>query len=217
METPRTRLQQLLQLPSFDLAEAALCIAQEEYPGLDVGAYLTMLDAMADDVRKRLPDVDYPLRVIRVINHYLFEELGYTGNQDNYYDPRNSFLNDVIERRTGIPITLSLVYLEVARRIDFPMVGVNFPGHFLIRPDREDTDFHLDPFHQGDVLFMQDCQDRLTQIYGQPVTIQPQFWTVVTPRQFLTRMLTNLQQIYLHQQNLRRYQAVSERLALVNA
>lgn len=218
MEFPcaRQRLHQLLQNPAFDLAEAALCIAKEEYPSLDIDAYLTALGTMADEVQARLPDVAYPLRVIQALNRYLFEDLGYVGNQKDYYDPRNSFLNDVIDRRTGIPLTLSLVYLEIARRIDFPMVGVNFPGHFLIRPEGVDVDFHVDPFHGGNVLFAQDCQDQLTQIYGQSVEMQARFLETVTPRQFLTRMLLNLKQIYLHLKQLSKGLAASERILLIN-
>lgn len=218
MEFPRARqrLHQLVQNASFDLAEAALCIAQEEYPDLEIETYLAALDTIAGEIRARLPDVTYPLRVIQAINGYLFDELGYTGNQQDYYDPCNSFLNDVIDRRTGIPLTLSLVYLEVARRIDFPMIGVNFPGHFLIRPERDDVDFHIDPFHCGDVLFAQDCQNRLTQIYGQPIEMQARFMQTVTPQQFLTRMLLNLKQIYLHLKQLQKCLAVSERILLIN-
>ncbi|PZD70682.1 hypothetical protein C1752_10197 [Acaryochloris thomasi RCC1774] len=218
MEFPqaRQRLHQLIQSSTFDLAEAALCIAQEEYPDLEIETYLTTLDSMAAEIRTRLPDVAYPLRVIQAINSYLFDELGYVGNQKNYYDPRNSFLNDVINRRMGIPLTLSLVYLEIARRIDFPMVGVNFPGHFLIRPERDDIDFHVDPFNRGDVLFAQDCENRLMQLYGQPLELEARFIQTVTPQQFLTRMLMNLKQIYLHLKQLEKSLAVSERIILIN-
>ncbi len=212
----RQQFQQILQAPTFDLAEAALYIAQDEYPELEVDAYLNALDTMADEVRERLPDVDYPLRVIQTLNRYLFDDLGYTGNQQHYYDPRNSFLNDVIDRRTGIPITLSLLYLEIARRIDFPMVGINFPGHFLIRPHREDTDFHIDPFHGGEVLFVQDCQDRLRQIYGQPVNLQARFMDTITPPQFLTRLLSNLKQIYLNHKQRSKCLTVSDYLLLIH-
>ncbi len=218
MEFPRARqrLHQLLQTPNFNLAEAALCIAQEEYPDLKVDDYIAALDAMATEVQAHLPDVAYPLRVIQTLNHYLFEDLGYVGNQEDYYDPRNSFLNEVINRRTGIPLTISLVYLEIARRIDFPMVGVNFPGHFLIRPEQDDVDFHVDPFHGGEILFAQDCQERLTQLYGQPIEMQSSFLSPVTPQQFLTRMLMNLKQIYLHLKELPKCLAVSERILLIN-
>ena len=136
-----------------DLAKAALYLAQEEYPELNVDIYLHKLDQMASEVAARLPAEPYPLRIIQTINGYLYEDLGFYGNTESYYDPRNSFLDQVIDRRTGIPITLALVYLEIARRINFPMVGVGMPGHFLIRPVGEEMEILVDPFHQGEVLF----------------------------------------------------------------
>jgi Uncharacterized conserved protein len=152
---------------SIDLAKAALYMALEEYPNFEPEEYLNILDAMADELRDRLPAQNYPLRVIQTINRYLYEDLEFAGNDADYYDPRNSFLNQVIDRRTGIPISLSLVYLEVAKRIDFPMVGIGMPGHFLIKPDFEMLAFLLMRFNSGDILFPEDCQGRLSQIYGQ--------------------------------------------------
>jgi regulator of sirC expression with transglutaminase-like and TPR domain len=116
----------------IDLAKASLFIAQEEYPHLDPEEYLNALDTMAFELQERLPSDRYPMKVIQIINQYLYEDLGFTGNTENYYDPCNSFLNDVIDRRTGIPITLAVIYLEIARRIDFPMVGIGMPGRFLL-------------------------------------------------------------------------------------
>ena len=131
----------------IDLAKAALYIAQEEYLDLDPAEYLNALDTMADDLQDQLPPQQYPLKIIQSINRYLYDDLGFTGNVADYYDPRNSFLNEVIERRIGIPITLSLVYIEVAKRVDFPMVGVGMPGHFLIRPDFPEMETFVDAFH----------------------------------------------------------------------
>lgn len=199
----------------IDLAKAALFIAQEEYPNLDPSEYLNALDTMAFELLDRLPDRQYPLRMIQTINRYLYDDLGFTGNVADYYDPRNSFLNEAIERRTGIPITLSLIYLEVAQRIDFPMVGVGMPGHFLIRPDVPDMETFVDAFNRGEVLFSQDCQERLTQIYGQPVTLQPEFLESVSNRQFLMRMLTNLKFIYLQQEELEKALCAVERILLL--
>lgn len=186
----------------IDLAKAALYIAQEEYPQMYPGDYLAQLDQMAAVVKKRLPQERYPLRVLQTINQYLYEDLGFTGNTKNYYDPANSFLNNVLDRRTGIPITLALVYLEIAKRIDFPMVGVGMPGHFLARPDFEDSEIFVDAFHQGEILFPQDCETRLAQIYGRKVSLQSNFVVPVRPRRFLVRMLTNLKVIYVNQQHI---------------
>lgn len=199
----------------INLAKAALHIAQEADPALDVEAYLNALDEMAAAVAERLPAERYPLRIIRTINQYLFEDLGYRGNETDYYDPRNSFLHQVIERRTGIPITLSLVYLEIARRLDFPMMGVGMPGHFLIRPTLDEMEVFVDPFHQGEVLFPEDCQERLQQIYGSPVAMRPEFLATVSAHQFLARMLTNLKMIYLNRGDLEQTLAAIERILLL--
>ncbi|MFN6539361.1 MAG: SirB1 family protein [Nostoc sp. EkiNYC01] len=199
----------------IDLAKAALYIAQEEYPNLEPEEYLNALDTMVWELEERLPQERYPLRMIQTINQYIYEDLGFSGNKIDYYDPRNSFLNDVIDRRLGIPITLALVYLEVARRIDFPMVGVGMPGHFLIRPDVPDIEIFVDAFNGGEIIFAEDCQERLSQLYQQPMTLQPEFLAVVTNRQFLARMLTNLKFIYLKQQQLQKTLGAVERILLL--
>ena len=219
MHFPRSRqfFYQEISQPDeqINLASSALYIAQEEYPDLDPGEYLNALDTMAAEIQQRLPAEPYPLRIIQSINQYLYDDLGFTGNTDNYYDPRNSFLNEVIERRVGIPITLSLIYLEVARRIDFPMIGVGMPGHFIIRPDVPQMEIFVDAFNRGEVLFPEDCQQRLTEIYGQPVTLQSGFLESITNRQFLARMLTNLKFIYLNQQEWEKALAAVERILLL--
>lgn len=201
--------------PQIDLAKAALFLAQEEYPNLDIDEYINALDTMAAEIEERLPNERYPLRVIKIINQYLYEELGFTGNANDYYDPRNSFLNDVIDRRTGIPISLALVYLEIARRLDFPMVGVGMPGHFLIRPDFEDSAIFVDAFNGGEILFPEDCQARLTQIYNRPVELSPNFLEPVSPRRFLGRMLSNLKLIYINRGDILKSLSVVERLLLL--
>jgi regulator of sirC expression with transglutaminase-like and TPR domain len=213
----RQSFYQEIQQPDeyIDLTKAALLIAQEEYPDLDLEEYINALDTMAFELLERLPDERYPMRVIQTINKYLYEDLGFVGNTKSYYDPRNSFLNDVIERRTGIPITLALVYLEVARRIDFPMVGVGMPGHFLIRPAIDDMDIFVDAFHTGNVMFPQDCQDRLSQIYQQPVTLKPEHLVTVSNKQLLGRMLSNLKYVYLNQQELEKAMGAVERIVLL--
>lgn len=213
----RQRFYQAIQQPNeqIDLARAALYLAQEEYPHLDPEEYLNALDVMADEVRERLPAERYPLRIVQTLNRYLYEDLGFAGNAAQYYDPRNSYLNDVIEQRRGIPITLSLVYLEVAKRVDFPMVGVGMPGHFLIRPAVAEMEIFVDPFHRGAVMFAEDCQERLSQIYGQPVELRPEFLQAVGNHQFLARMLTNLKMIYLNQQDWPRSLSMVERILLL--
>lgn len=199
----------------INIAKAALYIAQEEYPNLEIETYLHTLDRMAKEAETLLPNERYPLRVIQSLNQYFYEQLGFVGNTNDYYDPRNSYLNDVIDRRTGIPITLSLLYLEVARRIDFPMVGINLPGHFLIRPEFKDTGIFVDAFNQGEILFEQDCEERLAQLYRRPMQLQPLFIQPVTSRQFLARMLSNLKLIYLNRKDLSKTLTIIEYILLL--
>jgi regulator of sirC expression with transglutaminase-like and TPR domain len=212
-----SQFQQEVQQPDeqIDLLQAALYIAQAEYSSLDIAEYTNAIDTMAAEVQERLPTEPYPLRIIQTINRYLYEDLGFSGNTVNYYDPRNSFINEVIDRRTGIPITLSLVYLAIAERIDFPMVGVGMPGHFLIRPDVEEMEIFVDAFHEGEILFPQDCQQRLSQMYQQPIELTPELLPSVSKRQFLARMLTNLKMIYLNQSDFAKALTIIEHILLV--
>ncbi len=185
---------------AIDLAKAALYISQIEYPHLDLDRYFDRLDEMAREIDLRLPESRYPLKVIQTINQYLYGELGFHGNQTDYYNPRNSFLSDAIDCRTGIPITLSLIYLEVARRVNFPMVGIGMPGHFIIRPNFEDAGIFVDPFDRGEVLFVEDCRQKLMHIYQRDIPfLPPEVLQPVTNRQFLLRILNNLQAVYLNQ------------------
>lgn len=199
----------------ISLDRAALYLALEEYEDLDVEVYLNALDTMAAEVQERLPTEPYPLRIIQVLNQYLYDDLGFGGNVTNYYDPRNSFLNDVIDRRVGIPITLSLVYLAIAQRIQFPMVGIGMPGHFLIRPTINEMEVLVDPFSRGEIMFAEDCKERLAQVFGQPVELRAEFFDPVSPRQFLARMLTNLKMIYINRGMLTKALAATERILLL--
>jgi regulator of sirC expression with transglutaminase-like and TPR domain len=184
----------------IDLSKAALSIAQIEYPDLEIDRYLEIIELMGREVAQRLPATKYPLKVIQTINQYLYTDLKFHGNEDDYYNPKNSFLNDVIDRRTGIPITLALVYLEIAKRIDFPMVGIGMPGHFLIRPNFEDSEIFVDAFDRGEILFVEDCRQKLMNIYQQNIPVlPPEILQPITNKQFLLRMLNNLQSIYLNQ------------------
>ncbi len=203
--------------PELNLARAALYIAQTEYPQLDVEAQLQILADMATELTSRLPTSRYPLRVIQAINSYLYDELGFVGNTANYYDPRNSFLNEVLARRTGIPLTLALVYLEMAARIELPMVGIGMPGHFVVRPIFEESELFVDAFNRGEILFEEDCRQKLTQIYQQEILIlPPELVQPVTKRQFLQRMLNNLLQIYWQQEDVDRALVIKDLLLLFN-
>jgi regulator of sirC expression with transglutaminase-like and TPR domain len=202
----------------LNLAKAALHIAQLEYPDLDVEIHLQQLDLMGCAVKQRLPATRYPLKIVQTINSYLYEELGFVGNESDYYNPQNSFLNDVLNRRTGIPITLALVYLEIADRIDFPMVGVGMPGHFIIRPNIEDVEIFVDAFDCGEILFAEDCRQKLIKLYQQEILSLPaSVLQPVTKHQILFRMLNNLQAIYLERADFNRALAIKDSIELLSS
>ncbi|HEY8475962.1 MAG TPA: transglutaminase-like domain-containing protein [Chloroflexota bacterium] len=220
MDDPKScqdRLAALLDRPDdqIDLAVAALLIAEGEYPGLDQERYLKMLDALAAIAAERLGAVRAPRAVVDALNVVLFQECGFRGNALDYYDPRNSFLNDVLERRLGIPITLSLLYMEVARRLGVLVEGVGLPGHFVVRvPDGLDG-LIVDPFFGGALLSVEDCVRRVDAIYKGALPFRPEFLAAVSKRQLLARMLGNLKAIYLRSQDLRRALRTMEALMLV--
>ncbi len=190
---------------NIDLVRAALAIAQTEYPHLDTEQYMRRIEALARRVRARVPDLGDISESITALNSVLFEEEGFSGNTDDYYDPRNSFLNDVLDRKLGIPITLALVYMEVARRVGFPLVGVGMPGHFLLKHyDIEGRELIIDAFNRGVVLSAHDCAQRLDQIYSGQMAFQPEYLTAVSRRQILLRMLKNLRAIYLSARNFKK-------------
>ena len=194
--TSRDRFNRLVAGPdaSVDLAEASLLIAAEEYPGLDVPRYLERLDRMGRDVQARL---ERSPGVVEALNGYLFEEEGFRGNVEDYYDPRNSFLNEVIDRRTGIPITLSMIYMEVARRAGLGVFGVGLPGHFLVRAETAGRVVLVDPFHGGAVLSEADCQKRLDRVYDGRLRLEPGMLAPCPRKDILARMLRNLKAIYV--------------------
>jgi len=202
----------------LDLAEAALLIAQEEHPDMDVAAYLRRLDGLAAAVRARLPQAPEPTDIIHHLNIQLFREEGLTGNESEYYDPRNSFLNEVLDRKRGIPITLSVIYLEVGRRLGLPLVGVGFPGHFLVKYSGADGEMVLDPFAGGATLSREDLAQRLRRMYGDanPFLAQiPQLLAPASKKEILVRMLRNLKGIYLQKNDFARALAASDRILLV--
>jgi regulator of sirC expression with transglutaminase-like and TPR domain len=180
----------------IDLGRAALLIAQARYPELDVEQQLRLLDGLARGARELLGDDRDPLRDCNILSQYLFDEVGLRGNADDYYDPDNSYLNQVLARRTGIPISLSLLYIEVGRRLDIPLVGVGMPGHFLVR-HRDVADLYIDPFYAGIMLSAEECANRLQEVTGGRLQWRADHLEPVGKRAFIGRMLRNLQVIYL--------------------
>ena len=199
----------------FDLAETALLLAQEEYPHLDRRRYLRLLDKLATEAKRRASDAMGPYGMVNALSEYLFDEEGFRGNEDDYYDPRNSFLNDVLERKLGIPITLSVVYMEVGRRLELPIVGVGMPGHFLVKYLAPEEEIIIDPFHRGIILSEEECADLLTRSSGEAIPFQPNYLAPVAKKQILTRMLNNLRSIYLSREDHHRALGIAERLLLV--
>lgn len=220
-ETPppcRLAFAQLVRQPdaAIDLAEATLLIAKEEYPDLDVTEYLARLDRMGADVGTSVGGRHDPHRLIAALGEYLFGQLGFRGNADHYYDPRNSFLNEVLDRRMGIPITLSAVYLEVGRRIGLRLQGVGMPGHFLVKYVGPDEELVIDPFGGGGILSPADCQQILDRIFDGKLCFEPQMLTAVGTRQILARMLTNLKAIYFNNQEYGKALSIADCLVILH-
>ncbi|MBZ5535828.1 MAG: transglutaminase-like domain-containing protein [Acidobacteriia bacterium] len=181
----------------INLALGALTIARSEYPALRVQDYLDRLDEMAIGASSCLP-LESPCTVksIEAFNRFIFKEQGFKGNADNYYDPRNSYLNDVLDRKTGIPITLSLVYMEIARRIGLDIVGVGLPGHFLVKLDDPFDEMLIDPYHAGTLMTVEDCRSRWAEMSSGSSEFQRAFLQPVSKKQILFRMLNNLKHIF---------------------
>jgi regulator of sirC expression with transglutaminase-like and TPR domain len=215
--TARSRLEELLGLPDrqLGLAEAALLIAAQEYEGLDERAYQVQLDEMGRGLRARLEEEPRPERAVMALNHYLFQELGFRGNSEQYYDARNSYLNEVLDRRTGIPITLSLVYIEVGRRAGLEVEGVGLPGHFVVRVQTPARGMLVDPFHGGTLMSERDCQERLDRIFGGKVKLEPKMLRPCGHKDMIERVLRNLKAIHLRDEDrLRALRVVDLLLAL---
>jgi regulator of sirC expression with transglutaminase-like and TPR domain len=194
----RSRFTALVGRPEgeIDLAEAALLIAAEEYPDLDMAAYLTLLARMGEELRRRTRDVRSAASALETLNHYLFDELGFAGNLEEYYDPRNSYLNEVLDRRTGIPISLSTVYMAVARHGGLPISGVGFPGHFLVKVASGGEEIVLDPFNRGAILTEADCQKLLDQATAGRARFSRELLRAAGTKAILARMLANLKGVY---------------------
>lgn len=193
-----------------DLAELALHLARDEYPDLDVEAYLSELAAMAHEARAYLRG-DLKARVNELCR-YLFHEMGFRGNTPTYYDPRNSYLNQVLDRRTGIPITLSVVVMAVAARAELDVVGVGLPGHFIVKAVEGEEEILLDPFHGGRFLSSEQCEILVRQMTGQEFEVTPEHLQALPLGLMAVRMLTNLKGVYFRQEDFPRLIRVIERL-----
>ena len=199
----------------INLALAAIMVAKEEYPQLPEERYLGRLDLLAEGTRDRLDDENANLVVLQELLNSLYNRHGFRGNRQAYYDPRNSFLNDVLDRGLGIPLTLGIVVLEVGWRLGLPLEGVSFPGHFLVRFKGEAIDLLIDPYDGGAVRFEDEAQELLDRVYGGMVRVSDSFLKVATKREMLVRLLMNMKSLYLNVGDHRRALAAVERVLLI--
>ena len=200
----------------IDLIRSALVIARTEYPALDIEEYAGQVERMS----RRAAALAAGLGgsgIRAALNQVMFEEANLRGNREDYYDPRNSFLNDVLDRGLGIPITLSIIYMEVAKRVGFLLSGVGMPGHFLLKHYGDDgQEILIDCFNRGDILSRQDCQSRLDEIYSGEMALRPEFLHPISRRQLLTRMLNNLKTVYLSTRNFRKALVIADLILVIH-
>lgn len=201
MESVKSEFEQFLDQPDHEinLAEAALMIARLEYPELNINTYMGHIYALADEIRNRLPDEPGASDILKQLNQVLFVEKGFEGNSDHYYDPKNSFLNDVIDSKRGIPISLSILYIELGQQLGLPLTGVSFPGHFLVKLEINDGAIVLDPYFGGISLSEDDLEERLQEFYGDQLK-NSHFQGLLatsTKRDIVIRVLRNLRNLYM--------------------
>ena len=196
---------------AMELDEAALNLATIEFPDLDFRPSLVALDRFAADIADRCSDLSDGREFVRVANTYLFEEIGLRGNADDYYNPRNSCLNQVLDGRMGIPITLSVIYMEIGRRLAKQIVGIGLPRHFVIQYDDGNYSTYIDPFHGGAILSPDDCY-RLAQVEDE----NPRLLAPVCKRQIVMRMINNLRGIYFSQRSFEKAQEILNLLIEAN-
>lgn len=219
-----TDLEKAMNAPGDAIAPAALAIARVEYPSLDAAGYLDAIERMGDAAAGRISRAGVQgQEAIQVLNEYLYDDQRFTGNRDQYDDPRNSFLNEVLDRRTGIPISLAVVYLEIARRAGVNVTGVNFPGHFLLRaPDEQGPLWQggraviVDPFHGGARLSELDCREMLRQHVGDEAAFHRELLAPATRHEIVIRMLVNLKRLYVRMRSFPQARFVADLLLAVD-
>lgn len=206
---------QLDRGPEMGLIEAVLCVAAEEYPSLDVDRSLAELDEIAAETNRRAGASTNAFARYESVRGLLFDELGFRGNLERYEDPRNSYLNEVLERRLGIPLSLGLILMHVARAAGFAARGVNLPGHFVCRLEYEGRVIHVDAFHAGRVITEEDCRQLVARCTGRPSLFRREQLDGVDDLAVLGRLLLNLKHLYLRRADYARAMSTVERLLLV--
>jgi regulator of sirC expression with transglutaminase-like and TPR domain len=214
----RQRFRQLAQLPDsvLDLTEASLVIAQESYPAIDVQTYLAQLESWSEEIRSRLAGSRDMERVIEEINHLLFDLEGFHGESDDYYDLRNTFLNEVLDRHAGLPLALSIVYLELSRRLGLDSSGVPLPGRFLVKITGRTGEIFIDPFDRGRVLSTLECQRIIDQVYGGGVRLREHHLRSIPNRGILERLLAHLKASYLARHDVESAISAIDRLLILD-
>lgn len=200
----------------FPLDRAALAIPLEDYPGVDIDACLRELDRLAASADVLAGNNRDPLNLLECLNEVVFVQEGLRGNTEDYYDPRNSFINEVLDRKLGIPISLSVIFMEVARRVNLPIQGIGLPGHFIVKYEDTSRRVLVDPFNQGRFLTEDQCQELLDRVYGGSVTVQPAFFQPMEKKAIISRMLFNLKGIYYQREDYYRALCIVERILLLN-
>jgi regulator of sirC expression with transglutaminase-like and TPR domain len=183
--------------PAFDLARAALLVAAETNPNMDVDGHLHTLDTWAEQLRALLQPEWNNLQKLARLRHFLFEVLRFRGDHEDYYSPSNSMLNEVMERRLGVPLTLSIIFMELGWRVGIPFEGVGFPGHFLVRLTGEPRDLLLDPFSDGRSVHEEDCRHMLEEISGGKLEMCDAYLNSISKHDMIARLLLNLKGAYL--------------------
>ena len=212
----RRRLAELLGAEGqLDLVEAAMWVAAEEYPDLDVEHECSRVRLICAEGARRVHQISNPFARLDGLRTYIFEELGFRGNLEQYNDPRNSFLNEVLDRRLGIPLTLSLLFVELARAAGYEACGVGLPGHFVARCVFQGRAILVDPFHSANVITLEDCKDLVARSTGRSWLFRPETLEGATERSMLSRLLMNLKYAYLGRSDYARALSVVERLLLV--
>jgi regulator of sirC expression with transglutaminase-like and TPR domain len=216
---PYREFRQAVERPEerIDLGRAALTIALADYPDLDISRYLGRIDELAVQVGQRSGAEADIFRLIAALNYVLFKEQGFRGNRDDYYDPKNSFMNDVIDRKLGLPITLSILYMEVGQRIGLAIEGVGFPSHFLVKTKSPGEQIIIiDPFNAGEVKSFEELQQMLDQIYRGNLRLGESLLATLPKKQILKRMLGNLKAVYGQREEPAKLLAVLDRLIILD-
>ncbi len=201
---------------AWSLDRAALTVALEEYPGLRIQDYLRRLDILAARAEALIGVDRMAVNVIESINEVLFVQEGLRGNSKDYYDPRNSYLNEVLDRKLGIPISLSIIYLELAKRINFAADGVGFPGHFLVKHVGKEREIVIDAYNLGRILTPNDCQELLDKAYNGTVSLNTAMLQPMGKRAIITRLLYNLKGIYTQSEQFQKAISATDKILLLN-